>query len=171
MHSLRASRGVHSCHLFSRGRRWRGKIDFAFYQRRGDRAVHVTNAAPEHLWSRVLDAADHLLDPEHVSRPRYRRRLHRWYHEAVAPRAPERVQRGLRQLVDALCLRNCASGRRVIYEYPARHFETRVLAHFLGVDVRIPCDVTDYLRLAYGADWQTPKRFVNWYEGATRIEE
>jgi hypothetical protein len=170
MHSLLPARGVHSCHLFSRGRRSRGKIDFTFYERQGDRAVHVTNDAPERLWSAALWAADRFLDPDHESEHRFRRQLHRYYHQVVAPQIPAPVRPPLRALVDGLCRRACAVGRRFVYDFPARYFETRVRARFLGVDVHIPSDATDYLREAYGPDWRTPKKFAHWYDGATRVE-
>jgi len=168
--SLVPSRGVHACHIFVRGQRASGKIDITFYERVGDRAVHVTNAQPERRWSNLLGAADLFLDADHRSETPRRQRLHRWFHEQLAPRVPASTRRQLRGAFDELFRRNCASGKRIVYDFPVEHFERRTTTQFLGVDVSVPLDAMAYLRDAYGDDWQTPKKFERWYDGATRIE-
>jgi hypothetical protein len=57
----------------------------------------------------------------------------------------------------------------VIYEFPAHFFEKFEFVEFYGLRLRIPRDKEAYLEKAYGKDWLIPRKWKNWYDGATYV--
>ena len=62
------------------------------------------------------------------------------------------------QIRDNLCI------EPVCLETPSHFFQDLDQMNFLGVQVRIPSHVTEYLRFKYGDDWQTPTKEWVYYE-------
>jgi len=148
----------------------RGKIDVGFYTREAGLAVYRAQVPPDGLWTRLLQSIERFFNPRIKGDKAYKRWSEALFRGFVLPLTPGFVRRSFRRAFQHCWKRNISKGPCFVYEYPAHYLDRLKTAAFLGVEVDIPEDAEGYLEAAYGVDWRTPRKYANWYDGASRRE-
>ncbi len=161
-------RGIDGVHVCPRDEEAEGRIDIVFYTRQDGRAVHHANCIIERPWTDPVLRLERFLDPDTQAEEKYKHAIEMLFHKGLVPLLPNKAKMFLRTRVrDSLAGLHLRASLR--YDFPAHHFENLRPVSFLGVQVNIPGNAEGYLELAYGKDWERPKKWKHWYEGATHI--
>jgi len=182
-----------SAFVFSQHTDVQRKIDVVFYNLQGDRAVHqsyidignvVNVSILDSLAAFGLECLKTVEPDNTLQHSRFIKKFkNRVFKSAVLvlKMIPENIKQAW---VKALYLWVIENSKKawlqnsknfektpVIYDFPAIYFQQLNKVEILGVQVNIPDDAEGFLQTSYGVDWQTPKQWQNWYEGASNIKE
>lgn len=163
--------GNDNIHIVPINREIKGIIDISFYTRQNELAVLRGAILKITFRTKLMKSLERFLAPSFKAEQWYKYLLEELFHKGFKPLFPRKLRARIKDYLSSLFLKYERYDIRAVvtYEYSAHYFENLRPVTFLGVEVNIPEDAEEYLEVAYGKDWRTPKKWEHWWEGASYI--